>query len=491
MKRYILGVDQGTSGVSALLFDEAWQPCAHGYHEIRQIYPQSGWVEHDAEDIWDAVCHAVKQALDESGISPSQIAAVGLDHEGESAMLWDKMTGRPLSNTIVWQDRRTDAMAEAYAAEYGELVRERSGLTVDSYFSALKLRWLLSQTEVPTERILAGNMDAWLLWKMTNGAAHCTDLSTASRTMLLNLKAEAWDEELCGIFGIPREILPTICDSASIFGTTDPAAFCGIAAPVCGVINDQQAALFGQACFAPGMMKTTYGTGAFLLMNTGDSPILSSRGLVTTVGWRVHGKTAYALDGGVHTAGAATRWLRDGLGIIRSAQETEAMARSVKSSDGVYFVPAFSGLAAPYCDPRARGTMLGITSGTAKEHIVRATLESTAYQVYDLVRLTEAEAHLPITVMRCDGGAVTNSFLMQFQADLLGIPLQIPTVVETTSLGTAFLAAIGCGIHGNIEELTPFLTIDRCYEPQMSNDERESLLHGWHRAVERAQYWVE
>ena len=495
MNRYILGIDQGTTGVTAVLFDEHWKQISSGYHEIQQYYPQSGWVEHNACDIFGAVCTAVNQAMTIAGAAPNEVVAVGLDHEGESVVMWDRVTGIPIANTIVWQDRRTDNEVDSISAQYGNLIRERTGLQVDSYFSALKWRWLLQNIPSAAElladgRLLAGNMDAWLAWKLTGGRIHVTDISTASRTMLLNLDNGTWDRDILAAFDIPEAILPTICDSADSFGETDPTVFCGIRAPLTAILNDQQAALFGQACFAPGTVKTTYGTGCFMLMNTGVSPILSDNGLVTTVGWRIRNRTTYALDGGIHIAGAAAQWLRDGLQIIRSVGETEALARSVNTNGGVYFVPAFSGLTTPHRDPHARGMMIGITGGTTREHIIRATLESTAYQVCDLLQVMEQDSGISIPAMRCDGGATANSFLMQFQADMLGIPLHIPTITESTALGTAFMAAIGAGLYRDSDELDGYWQLERCYEPQMSRDEREYLLGQWHRAVERSLQWV-
>lgn len=495
MKGYYLGVDQGTTGVTAMLFDEQWQCAGRGYREIRQIYPCSGWVEHDAKDIWESACAAVEQAMQIAGAAPDDILCIGLDHEGESVMLWDKLSGEPLYNAIVWQDRRTAAMAETYAQQHGCLIRQQTGLMVDSYFSALKLQWLLDNAPDARDllaqgRLLAGNMDAWLAWNITGGV-HATDPSTASRTMLMNLQSCQWDEEMLALFGIPRQILPQICDSASSFGNADPDRFCGIRAPLCGMLNDQQAALFGQTCFEKGGVKTTYGTGCFMLMNTGNKPILSPNGLVTTVGWRLGGETTYALDGGIYISGAATQWLRDKLKIISSASETEAMAVAAGSNGGVYFVPAFTGLAAPYWDSYARGTMVGITGGTTREEIVRATLESTAYQVYDLLEVMRRDSSVDITAMRCDGGAVANGFLMQFQADILGIPLHVPKITDTTALGSAFMAAIGAGLYHKEDDLRSCWQIDRCYEPHMSDDQRQRLLHKWHRAVERARQWEE
>ena len=494
MGKYYLGLDQGTTGVTAILFDEHWQQAARGYREIRQIYPQAGWVEHDAIDIWESACFAVQQAMDAAGAQGSDILCIGLDHEGESVMLWDKVTGEPLYNTIVWQDRRTAAAAEALSASHGAYILERTGLAVDAYFSALKLRWLLDNVPAAKEklaqgRLAAGNMDAWLAWNITGGA-HVTDPSTASRTMLMNLHSCDWDEEVLALLDIPRSILPQIRDSAAGFGHADPGRFCGISAPLTGMLNDQQAALFGQTCFDAGDVKTTYGTGCFMLMNTGSKPVASAEGLVTTVAWRINGETTYALDGGVYISGAATQWLRDGLQIIENAAQTEAMARSVSDSGGVYFVPAFTGLAAPYWDSYARGMMIGITGGTTREHIVRATLESTAYQVGDLLRAMEQDSGVTIRAMRCDGGAVVNGFLMQFQSDILDLPVHIPEIRDTTALGAAFMAALGAGFAGSADELRQCWRLARCYEPQMGGDERERLLDEWHRAVERCRGWA-
>lgn len=495
MAKYYLGLDQGTTGVTAILFDERWQQAARGYREIRQIYPQPGWVEHDATDIWEAACFAVNQALRTVSATGADILCVGLDHEGESVVLWDSATGLPLANTIVWQDRRTAEAAERLAETHGALIREKTGLHVDSYFSALKLRWLLDHVPEAKDlhaqgRLMAGNMDAWLVWKMSGGQAHVTDPSTASRTMLMNLHSCSWDQDVLDIFEIPQQILPEIRNSASLFAFADADSFCGISAPISGMVNDQQAALFGQTCFAPGTVKTTYGTGCFMLMNTGSKPIYSENGIVTTVGWRLDGKTTYALDGGIYISGAATQWLRDGLKIIRSASETEAMAISAGSNGGVYFVPAFTGLAAPYWDSYARGTMVGITAGTTAEHIVRATLESTAYQVSDLLKAMESDSGVPITAMRCDGGAVVNGFLMQFQSDILNLPVHIPAITDTTALGSAFMAAIGAGLCGSPEELTRHWQLKHIYEPKMSEDQRQYLLHRWHKAVDCARNWA-
>ena len=433
--------------------------------------------------------------MDKAGAAPSDILCVGIDHEGESVMLWDKVTGQPVYNAIVWQDRRTTAEAEAIAARYGDLIREKTALMVDSYFSALKIRWLLHNVPAAREllardRLLCGTMDTWLVWKMTGGAVHATDTSTGSRTMLMNLQSGDWDQEVLDILDIPRAILPPIGPSAGDYGRCVAEAFCGITAPISGVLVDQQAALFGQTCFQPGTVKTTYGTGCFMLMNTGDRPVQSPSGLLTIVGWNMGGKTTYALDGGIYISGAATQWLRDGLKIITKASETEAMALAAGGNNGVYFVPAFTGLAAPYWDSYARGTMVGITGGTTREHIVRATLESTAYQVSDVLRAMENDSGVPITAMRCDGGAVANNFLMQFQSDILNIPVLIPEITDTTALGAAFMAAIGAGFVNSTDELQSNWRLSRSFEPKMSADERQSLLQEWHRAVERARDWA-
>lgn len=496
MAKYYLGLDQGTTGVTAILFDEHWQQAARGYREIRQIYPRPGWVEHDAIEIWEAACNAVNQAMAAIGANGTDILCVGVDHEGESVVLWDQITGLPLANTIVWQDRRTAEAAERLSASHGKMIRERTGLHVDAYFSALKLHWLLENVPAAKEklaqgRLMAGNMDAWLVWKMSGGKAHVTDPSTASRTMLMNMHSCTWDQEVLDIISIPEHILPTIRDSASLFAHADPDCFCGISAPISGMLNDQQAALFGQTCFAPGMVKTTYGTGCFMLMNTGGQPIYSENGIVTTVGWQLNGHPTYALDGGIYISGAATQWLRDGLKIIRSAAETETMALAAGDNGGVYFVPAFTGLAAPHWDSYARGTIVGITAGTTTEHVVRATLESTAYQVSDLLKAMESDSGVPITAMRCDGGAVVNSFLMQFQADILNLPVYIPAITDTTALGSAYMAAIGAGLYTSPDELVNQWKLKRIYEPKMSNDQRQYLLGRWHKAIDRARSWAE
>ncbi len=494
-KKYYLGIDQGTTGTTAILFDEKWNLAARGYKEICQIYPRAGWVEHDAVEIWESVLSAVQEAMRTADADPSDILCLGIDHEGESVVVWDRTTGIPVYNAIVWQDRRTARYSDSLSEKYGEMVREKTGLMIDSYFSGTKIQWILDNVEGARAKmkaggLMAGNMDAWLIWKMTHGRVHATDATTASRTMLFNIHDAKWDQEILDLLKIDEKILPEIRDSASLFGETDSMDFLGIQAPISGVLVDQQAALFGQACVAPGTIKTTYGTGCFMLMNTGTQPVYSPNGILTTVAWQLEGKLQFALDGGIYISGAATQWLRDGLKIIRSASETESMARSAGENGGVYFVPCFTGLAAPYWDSYARGMMIGITGGTTQEHIVRATLESTAYQVKDVLDVMEKDAQVPITVMRCDGGATVNSFLMQFQADILGIPLDVPVISDTTALGAAYMAALGMSTFQSVNDVSAHWKLARRYEPQMSRDERESLLFDWHRAVERSRRWI-
>lgn len=493
-RKYYLGIDEGTTGVTAILFDEHWSVAGRGYREITQFYPRAGWVEHDAEEIWSALCLAVRQAIMLAGARPEEICCLGLDHEGESVVVWDAASGQPVYPVIVWQDRRTAADADALEQTHGRPIWEKTGLHPDAYFSATKLRWILdkadpSREQVKAGRLLAGTMDAWFVWKMTGGRVHCTDASTASRTMLYNLRTQDWDDEILAWLSIDRTLLPEIHDSAAHFGYTDPDAFLGMRCEISGVMADQQAALLGQGCITPGSVKTTYGTGCFMLVNTGREAIRSTRGILTTVAWRLHGTDQYALDGGSYIAGAATQWLRDGLKIISSAAQTEDMARHAGSNGGVYFVPAFTGLAAPYWDSYARGTLIGVTGGTTQEHIVRAALESTAYQVRDILDAMILETHIPITSMRCDGGSTCNAFLMQFQADILGLPLEVPEIRDTTALGAAYMAALGAGELSSPEETAAHWKRHRLYEPQMSADERESLLARWHQAVERSLGW--
>ncbi len=495
-KKYYLGMDQGTTGTTTLLLDEKWNLVSRGYQEHHQHYPKPGWVEHDPMEIWECVLGSIRMALDLAGAKADEIACIGIDHQGETAMLWDKDTGMPVYNAIVWQDRRTAHYADELTEEYGEQIREKTGLMVDAYFSATKIKWIMDHVEGVREKIkkgkiLAGTLDSWVIWKMTHGRVHVTDAATASRTMMMNIHTGKWDQDILDFLEIDRAILPEICDSAMVYGKTDPLDFFGASIPISGSTVDQQAALFGQNCFVPGSIKCTYGTGCFMLMNTGDKPVYSKNGILTTVAWRLDNKMTFALDGGIYITGAATQWLRDGLKIISDARETEQMAYDAKTNGGIYFVPAFTGLAAPHWDSYARGMIIGITGGTTREQIVRATLEATAYQVKDNLDVMNLDASIPIQIMRVDGGAVVNQFLMQFQADLLGIPVDVPAINDTTPLGAAYLAALGIGDFRSTADLAKNWKLSRRYEPKMSVDERETLLYNWHRAVERAKKWAE
>ncbi len=493
---YYLGIDQGTTGTTAIVFDEHWQICGKGYSEHRQIYPKPGWVEHDPVEIWNKTKRSVSAALNQANIRAKDLRAVGLANQGETSMVWDRNTGEPIYNAIVWQDRRTAGAADELKAQCGDLITSKTGLPVDAYFSALKIKWILDSVEnawakVDRGELLAGTLDTWLLWKMTGEQIYVTDPSTASRTMLFNLSAGQWDSELLEIVGIPRSILPDIRGSVDVFGYTSPGELFDAEIPITGSVVDQAAALFGQACFREGSVKTTYGTGCFMLMNTGNKPVYSQNGLITTAVWSIDKTTTYALDAGVYIAGAAIQWLRDGIKIINDASETDAMANSVPDSGGVYFVPAFTGLAAPYWDQYARGMMIGITGGTTREHIVRATLEAIAFQVAENLEVMRTDSGMPVDVMRVDGGAVVNNFLMQFQADILGIPIEVPVIHETTALGVAYLAALGVGEIDSQEEISQNWKLAKRYEPSITEDHRRQLMHQWKRTVTRAREWIE
>ena len=494
--KYYLGLDSGTTGTTALVMDQDWNVAGRGYKELTQRYPHPGWVEHDAMEIWDSVLYAVSEACRKAGINATQLRCIGIDNQGETVVLWDKTTGIPVYNAIVWQDRRTAKYADSITEKYGNMVREKTGLMIDAYFSATKIRWIIDNVpgvreKIKEKKILAGTLDTWLIWKLTHGQVFVTDVTTASRTMLMNIHTGQWDQDSLDALDIDKSMLAEICDSSHIYGKTDPLDFFGTEIPISGSAVDQQAALFGQACYKPGAIKCTYGTGCFMLMNTGDKPIYSRNGILTTVAWGLNGKMTFALDGGVYVTGAATQWLRDGLKIIDNADQTEAMAVAAGNNGDVYFVPAFSGLAAPHWDSYARGTIIGITGGTTREQIVRACLEATAYQVKDNLDVMKLDANIPITAMRVDGGAVANGFLMQFQADILGIPVDIAAVHDTTPLGAAYLAALAIGDFHDLDEIQAKWKLERSYEPKMSVDERETLLYKWHKAVERSKNWAE
>lgn len=495
MKKYYLGIDQGTTGTRALLFNKKWQLVGSGYEEIPLIYPQRGWVEHDVLDIWNSVLSAVDKALKDAEASADTIISIGINHEGESVVMWDSLTGMPVYHSIVWQDKRNATKLRELAVQYNDMIHHKTGLMMDTYFSAPKYSWILEHVEkarmlVKEKRLMAGTIDSWLIWKMTHGKVHVTDASTASRTLLYNIHTKNWDKDIAALFGIDIDILPEICNSAEVYAYTDPLDFLGIAAPIAAILVDQQAAMIGQACILPGTIKTTYGTGCFMLLNTGNEYVESKYGLLPTVAWKIHDKTIYALDGGVYTTGAAIKWMADKLGIMDSPSASEGLAKSVADNGGVYFVPAFNGLAAPYWDSYASGMMIGINGNTTKAHIVRAALEATAFQVHDVLQAMIGESQIPIRSMRCNGAATKNSFLMQFQSDILGISLEIPAISETTAFGAAFMGAVGRGLY-DVKDIENFWEIMQIYEPAIDDETRNSLLYDWHRAVQRAKYWIE
>jgi glycerol kinase len=489
----ILAIDQGTTGTTCLVFDDQAELIGRSYREFDQHFPEPGWVEHDAEEIW-SVTHAVAgEALDDAGVRPGELQAVGITNQRETVCVWDPETGEALHRAIVWQDRRTAGRCDALrAAGYEPLVRARTGLVLDPYFSGTKIEWLLSNVPGLRERAedgraAFGTIDSWLIFKLTG--EHVTDPSNASRTMLYSLESGAWDPELLALLNVPARALPAIRPSSGPLGVTRKAALHGHEVPIAGVAGDQQAALFGQGCVDPGLSKSTYGTGSFVLQNTGSKRPPTAPGLLGTVAWGIGARLDYALEASIFVTGAAVQWLRDGLSIIGTAAETEPLAASLNSNDGVYFVPALTGLGSPHFDPYARGTIVGLTRGTTRAHLARATLEAIAYQNVDAVRAIEAASRQPLTELRADGGATANAWLMQFQADMLGVPVLVAEIAETTALGAAYLAGVGIGLW-TIDQIGARTRERRRYEPVMRADERETLLHGWHRALERARGWV-
>jgi glycerol kinase len=495
-ERYVLAIDQGTTGTTVLVFDRDARIRGRAYSEFTQYYPRPGWVEHDAEEIWRVSLRVVAGALADAGVSPHDLAAVGITNQRETTLLWDRATGEALGRAIVWQDRRTARDCDELRARgLEELFRSKTGLVLDPYFSGTKIKWLLDHTPGLREsaargRVAFGTIDSWLVWKLTGGRAHLTDFSNASRTLLYNIRELAWDAELLRLLDVPAEVLPEVRPSSFVYGETEPAAFFGARVPIAGVAGDQQAALFGQACYGEGLAKNTYGTGSFLLMHTGTEAVRSREGLLTTIAWAVGGEAVeYALEGSVFITGAAVQWLRDGLGIIGHAAETEALARSLDSNEGVYFVPALAGLGAPHWDPYARGAILGLTRATTRAHLARATLESICYQTRDVVGAMQRDSGIRLRELRVDGGAVGNSFLMQFQSDILGVAVEVPEVTETTAAGAAYLAGLAVGFWESREELDARWRVARRYEPAMSGDERERLHGRWLAAVERARGW--
>jgi glycerol kinase len=494
MRQYILALDQGTTSSRAILFDRQGQVAATAQQEYPQHFPQPGWVEHDAQDIWRSQLACARQVLRESGVAASQVAGIGIANQRETTVVWDRATGEPIARAIVWQDRRTAEACDRLRADgQAAFIQRKTGLELDAYFSATKLQWLLAH--VPGARVRAergelafGTVDSWLAFKLCG--RHVTDAGNASRTMLFNIHTLRWDEELLALFGVPAAMLPEVVSSSEVVGTTDEACF-GRAIPIAGIAGDQQAATFGQACHQKGMVKNTYGTGCFMLMNAGDRPPVSHNRLLSTVGWTVGGRTDYLLEGSVFMGGATVQWLRDGLGIIRQSGDVEALAQSVPDSGGVMLVPAFVGLGAPHWDAYARGTIVGMTRGTTAAHIARAAIEAIAYQSAELLAAMQKDAACPVAEVRADGGAARNDLLMQFQADLLGVPVIRPKVTETTALGAAYLAGLALGFWSSREEIAAQWQAERRFEPAMAGERRAQLLARWSRAIGHARAWAE
>ena len=496
MAQYIMALDAGTTSNRCILFDQEGRVRAAAQKEFPQIFPRPGWVEHDAREIWATQLGVAVEAMGKIGATAADIAAIGITNQRETTVVWDRATGEPVYNAIVWQCRRTSAYCDELKARgYAEAIRRKTGLVVDAYFSGPKIRWILDNVPGARRRaeageLLFGTVETWLIWLLTGGRVHVTDYSNASRTMLFNINTLDWDEELLDLMDIPRSMLPTPVPSSQVYGETDPGFF-GRSIPIAGAAGDQQAALFGQACFTPGQAKNTYGTGCFLLMNTGDKPVFSSSGLVTTVAWGLGNRVSYALEGSIFVAGAAIQWLRDEMRLINSAADSEYHAGKVADTAGCYVVPAFTGLGAPYWDQYARGAIVGLTRGVNKNHIIRATLESIAYQVSDVLEAMRADSGIALTSLKVDGGASSNNVLMQLQADILQVTVHRPVCVETTALGAAYLAGLAVGYWSSQEEIARNWAVDRTFLPAITTQERDKKLQGWKRAVTRAFDWEE
>ncbi len=487
---YVLAIDQGTTSSRAIAFDQAGNIVQIAQKEFTQYFPQPGWVEHDANEIWTSVGSVIGEVL--SKITAKKVAAIGITNQRETALLWDKTTGEPVYHAIVWQSRQTVSICEEWKQKgYETAVRQKTGLLIDAYFSASKIRWILDQVpeakaKAEKGNLLFGTIDTWLVWKMTRGKAHVTDYTNASRTMLYNIHTRQWDPELLEMFGIPASILPEVRSCSEVYGYTT-AAFGGEEVPIAGMAGDQQAALFGQACFEPGTAKNTYGTGCFMLMNTGEKAVASQNGLLTTIAWGIDGRVEYALEGSIFVGGSAVQWLRDGLRVLSKASESEKQATSLAGNDGVYVVPAFVGLGTPYWDSEVRGAVFGLTRGTGREHLIRATLEAIAYQTKDVLEAMQHDADIKLKSLRVDGGAVANNFLMQFQSDILGVPVVRPVVNQTTALGAAYLAGLAVGYWKNRDEITECVQADRTFTPQMPAEQASALYAGWQKAVAAAR----
>ncbi|MGG0658200.1 glycerol kinase GlpK [Rummeliibacillus pycnus] len=492
-EKYIMALDQGTTSSRAILFDELGNIFHTAQKEFPQYFPQAGWVEHNPEEIWSSILSVIASVLSEKNVSADQVKGIGITNQRETTVVWDKNTGVPVYNAIVWQSRQTAEICEELKGKgYSDLFRKKTGLLIDAYFSGTKVKWILDHVEGARAKaengdLLFGTIDTWLIWKLTGGKVHVTDYSNASRTLMYNIHELKWDEELLNILGVPSSMLPEVRPSSEIYGTTSTTHFFGQEAPIAGVAGDQQAALFGQACFEKGMVKNTYGTGCFMLMNTGEQAVISENGLLTTIAWGIDGKVNYALEGSIFVAGSAIQWLRDGLRMFRTAAESERYAEKVDSTEGVYVVPAFVGLGTPYWDSDVRGAVFGLTRGTQKEHFIRATVESLAYQTKDVLDAMEVDSGLSLKTLRVDGGVVANNFLMQFQSDLLNVPVERPSISETTALGAAYLAGIAVGFWENTETIKKHWNLNKQFNPKMNEQRRQELYTGWQKAIRAAQ----
>jgi glycerol kinase len=491
MEKYILALDQGTTSSRAILFNRSGEIVHIAQQEFPQYFPKLGWVEQNANEIWSSILAVMASCLAESGIKPVQIAGIGITNQRETVVVWDKETGRPIYNAVVWQSRQTaDICDELKAKGLSDLFHRKTGLLIDPYFSGTKVKWILDHVPGARERaekgeLLFGTIDSWLIWKLSGGT-HVTDVSNASRTLMYNIYDLQWDEELLQILDIPKVMLPEVRGSSEVYAHTVEYHFFGHRIPIAGAAGDQQSALFGQGCYTKGNMKNTYGTGCFMLMNTGEQPVQSNHGLITTIAWGMNGKIEYALEGSIFVAGSAVQWLRDGLRMLRSSKDSEEYAARVPSTDGVYMVPAFVGLGSPYWDSEVKGAVFGLTRGTTKEHFIRATLEALAYQTKDVLAAMESDSGIPVNALRVDGGAAANDFLMQFQSDILNIPVERPTVNETTALGAAYLAGLAVGYWNSADELADHENTERVFHPVMAEEERTELYAGWQRAVKAA-----
>jgi len=493
LEKYILSLDQGTTSTRAIIFNKKGQIVHIAQKEFKQYFPHAGWVEHDPNEIWSSVLSVIASALSEKQIQPEQIAAIGITNQRETTVVWDKNSGKPVYNAIVCQSRQTDKICDELNQKgYAELFRNKTGLLIDPYFSGTKVKWILDNVEGAREKaengeLLFGTIDTWMIWKLTDGKVHVTDYSNASRTLMYNIYELKWDEELLDILNIPTSMLPDVRPSSEIYGKVSSKHFFGVEVPIAGIAGDQQAALFGQGCFDAGMVKNTYGTGCFMLMNTGEKAVQSKHGLLTTIAWGIDGKVEYALEGSIFVAGSAIQWLRDGLRMLKNSSDSEMYAERVSSTEGVYVVPAFVGLGTPYWDSEARGAVFGLTRGTTKEHLIRATLESLAYQTKDVLRAMELDSEIQLKTLRVDGGVVKNNFLMQFQSDILNVPVERPNVNETTALGAAYLAGIAVGFWEGKEEIARHWNLERRFNPNMEDEAREQLYEGWKKAVAATQ----